>query len=173
MPRAHRQFGARVQRRKTTWIGPADQGFIAVANGTGVIISSFTPSTTVPSLAQPTVVRTRGSVSIKPEAASADLEIVGAYGLCVVSSQALAAGVASVPTPWNEPGWDGWFVWRSFSLDFEFETSVGFGRNALHQEVDSKAMRKVQANEAVVLVAESQAGGFEISMPLRMLMKLS
>ncbi len=34
-------------------------------------------------------------------------------------------------------------------------------------------MRKVNDNESVVLMAESQTGAFDISMPLRLLFKLS
>ena len=40
-------------------------------------------------------------------------------------------------------------------------------------EVDSKAMRKVTDDETIVLVAESQVGAYKISMPLRLLLKLS
>jgi len=162
-------------KRQTTWIGPADQAFIGVAAGSAVIISSFTPATAVPSMIKPTIIRTRGEVAIAPTlgALSADVTIVGAYGLAVVSTAALTAGVASIPTPWEEPGWDGWFVWRSFGLSFDNIDSTGVIVTAHQQEVDSKAMRKVTAAESVVLVAESQATGFVISMALRMLLKLS
>ncbi len=119
------------------------------------------------------MVRTRGQVSYLPQASTADVDIVGAYGLAVVSTAAFTAGVASIPTPWTESSWDGWFVWRSFGINLEFIDGTGFGLWNQTQEVDSKAMRKVTQAETIVLVAESQSGAFDISMPLRLLLKLS
>ncbi len=125
-------------------------------------------------MVRPTVVRTRGEVSIRPAVgAAADVGIVGAYGLAVVSTDAFAAGVASIPQPFQDADWGGWFVWRSFSINFEFVSAIGQGLSQHNQEVDSKAMRKVDTNETIVLIAESQAGAFDISMPLRLLFKLS
>ena len=161
------------RRRKVTWLGPADQGHVAVAAGAATIIASFTPSTNTPSFAEPTVVRTRGEVAVIPASAAADVNIVGAYGLAVVLTAAFTAGVASIPTPWNEPSWDGWFVWRSFNASLQFIDGTGAFMWGIRQEVDSKAMRKVTADETIVFVAESQAAAFEISMPLRILLKLS
>ena len=169
-----RNFPTRVGRvkRQTTWVGPADQSFISVATGAKVIIASFDPGAS--GFNKPTVVRTRGDVSIFPNSVTADLNIVGAYGLAIVSDQAFAAGVASVPGPWNSPGWDGWFVWRSFGYRVENVDSTGVNAPlSISQEVDSKAMRKVTENETIVLVAESQAGAFSISMALRLLLKLA
>ncbi len=164
---------ARGARRKVTWVGPADQGYVAVADGAAAIIANFTPSIGVPSMAEPTIVRTRGEVSYRPQALSADIAIVGAYGLAVVSTAAFTAGIASIPTPWTEPSWDGWFVWRSFAMAFEFHDSTGTLRSDVTQEVDSKAMRKITADETVVLVAESEVGAYNIFMGLRLLFKLS
>ncbi len=160
-------------KRQVTWIGPADQGFIPVATGAKVLIATFDPSTA--GLPKPTVVRTRGEVAIAMEAnVETDQEAVGAYGVALVSDQAVAAGVASIPGPYDNADWDGWFVWRSWNFVQEAAgtpASLSMMMNA--QEVDSKAMRKVSDNETIVLVAESQSGAFRISMPLRLLVKLS
>jgi len=43
----------------------------------------------------------------------------------------------------------------------------------LDQEVDSKGMRKVSDNENMVMIAQSQAGAFNIAMHLRTLWKLA
>jgi len=170
-PRA-RGFRGRGPQRQVTWVGPADQGYTAVATTAKVIIGSFDPAAN--GLAKPTVVRTRGQVSINGGTGqSADLEIVGAFGLAVVSDRAFAAGVASIPGPFSDAGWDGWFVWRSFNFTQEFLDATGIFLNFVNQEVDSKAMRKVTDDETIVLVAESQSGALKISMPLRMLLKLS
>ena len=166
-------FRGRSARRKTTWVGPADQDWVDVAGGTAVIVASFTPATGVPSMAEPTLVRTRGEVALAVDSIAVAIKVVGAYGLAVVSTASFTAGVASIPTPWSDPGWDGWFVWRSFSLKLAVASGVGFDMIQHTQEVDSKAMRKVTAAETIVLVAESEGEAFEISMPLRLLFKLS
>ena len=159
-------------KRQVTWVGPADQTFVAVATGGATIVATFDPSAL--GMLKPTVVRTRGDVSIIPNSVGADLNIVGAYGLAIVSDQAVAIGVTGIPTPWTDPSWDGWFVWRSFGYRVENSTSVSINSplNISH-EVDSKAMRKITDNETMVMVAESQAGAFNISMALRTLLKLS
>ena len=106
-------------------------------------------------------------------AVAADLTVVGAYGMCVVNTDAFVAGVASIPSPFDDADWAGWFVWRSFSLRIDSVTQVGVVSQFRVQEVDSKAMRKISQNETVVTVATLQAGAFSISSPLRMLLKLS
>ena len=159
-------------RRQTTWVGPADQGYVAVASTTKVLIGSFDPSTA--GLPKPTIVRTRGEVSVAVDVGVVvDTDIVGAFGICVISDQAVAAGAASVPGPFDQADWDGWFVWRSFGLRLEHKSAVGIDKVSQGYEVDSKGMRKVTDNETIVLVAESQSGAFDISMAVRMLLKLS
>ena len=110
---------------------------------------------------------------MKPTSVAADVIMVGAFGLGVVMDRAFAAGVASVPGPFTDASWEGWFVWRSFSNVYEFHTAASALLLSVSQEVDSKGMRKVSADETIVLVAESQSGGFDISMPIRLLLKLS
>ncbi len=173
MPRPRsRGFGTRVAKRQTSWIGPADLGYVDVATGATVIVAFFDPATN--GLPKPTIVRTRGEVTVRPATGVfADIEVTGAFGLAVVSDQAFAAGAASVPAPFSEASWDGWFVWRSFSFALEAGDATGLTRVSFEQEVDSKAMRKVTENETIILVAESQGGAFRINMPLRLLLKLS
>ncbi len=158
-------------KRQVTWVAPADQGFISVASNTKVLIATFDPAAA--SLIKPTLIRTRGAVSVIAESTAVDVEITGAYGLAIVSDQAVAAGIASIPGPFDDAEWDGWFVWRSFAMKIDSVTQTGVFRSSWTQEVDSKAMRKVTDNETCVVVAESQSGAFQISMPLRVLLKLS
>ncbi len=162
---APRRTFARGAKRLTTWSGPADQGYVAVASAGATLIASST-------FAQPaTVVRVRGQVSLQV-ATAADLSIVGAFGMGVVSQEAFNAGVASIPEPFSDGDWGGWFVWRSFSYRWEFSDASGNVAMPWNFEIDSKAMRKIEANEVIVFVAESQSGAFSISTPLRVLIKL-
>ena len=155
-------------RRATQWIGPADQSYLAVAAVGATLISSFAFSE--PAI----VVRNRGMISVKPAAFTADLDIRGAFGMGIVSAEAFAAGVGSMPEPFSDADWGGWIVWRSFAWHFEsgtasndltFPASTDF-------EIDSKAMRKASSNDVIVQIAESQGGAFNLFSGVRMLVKL-
>jgi len=50
---------------------------------------------------------------------------------------------------------------------------MGLNETSLRFQVNSKAMRKIGNNETLVLMAESQTGGFDIAMHLRILFLLS
>jgi len=165
--RPRHSFGRRGgQKRLTEWIGPADQGYLSVASAGATLIGfgSFETSATI--------VRTRGMVSIRA-AVSAGLDIIGAIGVGIVSTEAFTAGIASVPEPFSDADWGGWYVWRSFSYRFDSVTQVGVFPSVWDFEVDSKAMRKIGSNETLVIVAESQAGAYFVSAPLRTLVKIA
>ncbi len=166
MARRHRQFPSS-SGRLTTWIGPADQGYQTVGAGASVLISSFAVEEPL------TVVRTRGVVSIAPSNFSINSVITGALGVGIVSSEALAIGITAIPGAWDDPEWGGWFVWRSFAWIFDVTTDVGRLNASVEFELDSKAMRKMDANSAIVVVVESQANAFQAFVGLRQLLKLS
>ncbi len=158
---------ARTQRRKSTWVGSADQGFIAVGGGASVINQSL-------ALADgETVVRVRGVLSVKPSVYTADVDIVGAMGFALVSNQALAAGAASIPGPWTNNASDLWFVWMPFAFRFEVGATAEVSFPASVQlPIDSKAMRKGDAGETIAVMVESQAAALEASVAFRLLLKL-
>lgn len=168
MARRHNFSGPRSGRKRLAqWLAPAVQGYTAVA-ATGATILAFA------SFEEPlTIVRTRGQISVRPTVATADLDIVGAFGAAIVSTEAFTAGIASVPEPFSDADWGGWYVWRSFAYSMEFGTAVGVERLSWDFEVDSKAMRKLSSNETIVFVAESIVGAFSITSSLRTLLKLS
>jgi len=167
MPRRGFQHRTAGSRRLTQWIGPAAQSYQNVAS-TGATLLAF-----VSFEEQTTVVRTRGQVSVRLQAFGVDLDIIGAFGMGVVSTEAFLAGVASIPEPFTDADWGGWFVWRSFSYHLEFNDVTGIESFLWDFEVDSKAMRKISPNETIVIIAESLAGAYAISAPLRVLVKLS
>jgi len=121
-----------------------------------------------------TIIRNRGVVVVKPQSFGADVDVLGAFGVGIVSAEAFAAGVASVPSPYLDADWAGWMVWRTFAFHFEFASALTIALPAnISFEVDSKAMRKIGPNEVLVYVAESQAGALSIFDGLRTLIKLS
>ncbi len=168
MARPRSNFRGRVApRRLTQWIGSADQGYVGVAAAGATLIQFVSFEEPV------TVIRSRGHVSVQPGSFAADLNVVGAVGVGVVSTEALTAGVGSMPEPFSDADWS-WMVWRSFSFHLDVQSAVGFDVNsALEFEIDSKAMRKIHPNESLVTIAESQQGAFDISFPIRTLTKLS
>ncbi len=176
MPRRSRPTPFRTGGRKrvTTWVGPADQDSVAVASGASVIIASFVPASN--GMLAPTIVRSRGEVAIRNSVVASDQDIGGAFGICIVSDEAFAAGTASIPRPFDDSDWGGWFVWQSFKSQFELRDSTGasgLNETSLRYQVDSKAMRRVSDNETVVMMCESQTGALLAAMHVRMLFLMS
>ncbi len=119
------------------------------------------------------MVRVRGYAVFHPTAFTTDQEFGGAYGLGVVSDEALAAGATSIPRPFDDDDWTGWLVHGFYAGRFEFASGVGIMNFDVHHIIDSKAMRKVRPNEALVWVCESQTGAIDATIHARVLMMLS
>ena len=165
------RFRAGSSRKRTSvWVAPADQNYISVATGASVIFSTFDAEAS--GALAPTVIRTRGMVSVRFSSA-ADLTVSGAYGECIVSNDAVAAGQASVPHPFDDADWSGWHVWRSFCYFFDQIDQTGANVWSQQFEVDFKAMRKMRPNETLIGVIESQSGAFDLCAHTRTLLKLS
>ncbi len=99
--------GGSVQRRKTVWIGigPTRTSF----SGPSVTVLFLGLNATALALRPFTVVRVRGLWHVSSDQEVADEVQHIAMGFAVVSDQAIAAGVASVPTPFAEAASDLWF----------------------------------------------------------------
>jgi len=149
------------------WVAPADQNFVNVATGASGIIASLTPGESL------TVIRNRGLLMITPQSFAADVTLVGAVGICVVSSQAFAAGAASIPGPFTDADWGGWLLWQPYGYFLEFTDGTGLRQADQQYTLDSKSMRKVTPNEVLVQMCESQVGAVSCSMTIRTLLKLS
>ncbi len=168
MARGHRSS----RKRLTSWIGMADQLYTPVPSNTKVLIQIFDPFSSA-GIPRPTVVRNRGMVSIIPNQSGADLSYGGAFGIGVVTDEAVAAGVASVPGPVTDSDWQGWLAWQSFAYRLDFDTGAGKLLISNDFELDSKGMRKMGDGETLVMVAESQVGAFDIFAGIRTLLMLS
>ncbi len=95
-----------------------------------------------------------------------------ALGHIVVTDQASAAGVGSVPTPVTEDSSD-WHVYARLAGRVRIPATGGYEAGRLMQ-VDSRAMRKVDLGEDLVIVVESSAVsvGAIITNYMRILVKL-
>ena len=119
-----------------------------------------------------TVVRTRLYINVNSDQVAASESYRGAFGMIVVSDQAIAAGVGSVPKPLADTDAD-WFVYEPYAGGIEFATAAAFIEpSGLLLTVDSKAMRKVGKNEDIAGVFEGAGNGILSQMTGRFLVKL-
>ena len=153
MPNGRRRFA---RRRPTAWdaIGPGD----AVTLGTPLEATAVLIGTV---LDEPlTIVRTRGEVTVEIDAGLAtDVAVVG-LGIGIMPADAVPAVVGaatSLPGPITRASWDGWF-WHSFTQvrahGSAGDAVSGFGTQVRSVRIDSKAMRKVDTDEEIVVMAE-------------------
>ena len=162
----------RVQSRRTSVWFQLNIASTAVAGDAVVLIASFDAAALLQRLF--TVVRTRFLLHMESDQLSASENPRGALGMAVVSSDAIAVGVTAVPDSIGDSDAP-WFVWQACDSSFILASAVGFIEPAgFNVEVDSKAMRKVGANEDVAIVYEdaTAAAGSIVSLTGRMLVKL-
>ena len=169
---AHRRSSRDVRaRRQSDWFSVQWVGnTLTVAGGT--LYSSL--SAAALALRPFTIVRTRLLVTVRSDQEIATEDQFGAIALAVVSDQAAAIGVTAIPTPITDLDSDLFFVHQMVANSWQFSTAVGSGQRFASYDVDSKAMRKVNADQDVVMVGEvdTNAGsGMLLAAGGRMLIK--
>jgi len=176
MPRRDFRRGAAAirQRRLTQWL-ELQPTVTAVGDGVAVLLFSLTDAEKA--LRPFTIVRTRLLANIVTDQIIAPERQVAAVGVAVVSDQAQSIGITALPTPITDMSSDLWMVHQLMYNVFHFLDATGVNFHGDSQyEIDSKAMRKVQDGEDVVVVAESSAGastgGANIVVGGRILVKL-
>ena len=159
-------------RRLTSWLDlPFATTTLTAAGGTIVL------SLTAEELSKRpfTIVRTHMMVHMTSDQIGADEQQFAAVGMCVVSDQAAAIGVTAVPTPVTDAASDLWFFHNNVAAEFAFVTGVGFDASAGEtSQFDSKAMRKVNNDQDVLLIVELATGissGLSITIGGRLLIK--
>ena len=170
---ARRSFtrGRHGSGRLTLWLGSADfSAYTNLAGGTAVLNQLIT-------LDQPvTIMRTRGVLFVASDQVVASELTAGVMGMAVVSTPAATAGIASVPTPVTENFSDLFFLHQYYGLNVgtnsattSLNTVKGFA-----YPFDSKAMRKVNDDESIIVTLENATTvGINFAMMFRMLIKLS
>jgi len=151
--RSRRGFGVVDTRRQTAWLEIPSFTATMGAASTATFNASLTANE---KLQRPfTIVRVRGYFHLESDQSAAS-EFYGAtLSMSVVSDQASAIGVTALPTPETDKESDSFFLYESLFGSFLFGTAVGFVTAGVHRSFDSKAMRKVQEGQDVVLVCES------------------
>ena len=155
---AHRRAFPSRRRSVKQWIGTADQGGTAVASGAKLLIQTLVPTSAV------TILRNRGYLMVRPQAGSVDLIADGAFGIGIVSEQAVTTGITAIPGPFTDSGWGGWLFHTFWRVFLDVTTDVGrLGQEfGAQYEIDSKAMRKLGVNERMVEVFESRNGAVTV-----------
>jgi len=102
-----------------------------------------------------TVLRMLGEYIITPTSApAAGDNVTLAFGIGVVSSDAVGAGSASMPDPIAEPDYP-WLYWSEHDFSFATTSADPAGEGgSLRQPFDIKSMRKLKPRESLVFVVE-------------------
>ncbi len=140
-------------RRPTFWEG----GRIAHSLSSGSSFSTVIVSeATLENTPNPTIVRCRGDLLVQINAGGGNSSANFTAGLIVVTADALAAG--AVPSPLGDIGSD-WLWWSNRGMS-TFGGGAGadsdFEGVTTRIPIDSKAMRKVGLNQALILVTAIQ-----------------
>ena len=155
--------------RKPVWLGLQ---FATTAIGTSnALIGSLNAAALA--LRPFTIVRTRAVIQFESDQVAASETARGAFGIIVVSDQAVAAGAASIPNPFADTDAQ-FFVWEGLVNSFVLGDATGFTEpSGTSLVVDSKAMRKVGLNEDIAVMAVvATAAGINLTVAGRMLIKL-
>jgi len=166
------QGGTR-SKRNVTWSicsNPTDlSNVVAGAKSIAVLV----PSSTLLDLIPFTITRTIGVVHIESDQSAASERQVGAYGMGIVNDVAGALGITAIPGPAIDCGWSGWFVHGYFFESILFKSAVGTQNLGGNYSFDSRAQRKVSAEEDLVFVVENRGTAFDLNfgVSFRMLIK--
>jgi len=147
-------------RRHTLWGASADATAVTALGGaTSVLAQSFSEATLTAFGASPsTVIRIRGSLYVQSDQSVAGERPFGALGCAVVSEQARAAGIASLPSPITDEDSDLFFLWIPWQAAATVSSTGGTFYDLMYDfPFDSKAMRKIQAGDALVTTIENAA----------------
>ena len=162
----------RAPRRLTAWSDIAAGASSGVAGGVllnsgNAALLAFRPFT---------IVRTHLEVLIFSDQVAAQESQLGAIAGAVVSDEAVAIGVTAVPTPTTNANSDLFFFHQWLMNQFEFASGTGWQADAgTRYTIDSRAMRKVNDDQDVIIVSEmngTASNGFTLLTAGRMLIKL-
>jgi len=163
---ARRSFirGVGGTRRESLWIdvvasatiigGPSGSALLNSLNAAALALRPFT------------IVRTRGVLYMESDQSAAVEEQGCALGYAVVSDQASAIGITAVPTPVVDKGSDLFFVHQSLLTANDLTFFTGSGQTHMVQ-YDSKAMRKVNDDQDLVITLDSEIAGISLGIAVR------
>ena len=160
-------------KRATLWI--PFQPIVTTISAASTAVIIFSLNAAALALRPFTVVRTRGMLRVKSDQDVEDERYGGGFGIAVVSDQSVAIGATAVPTPVTDYGSDLWFVIEQIYASISSADDTGITDPlGVERILDSKAMRKVDVGQDIIVVAESPAFGtsMDLTSAFRMLVKL-
>ena len=167
-----RRVGRQTVRRSTFWTGV--QAFQTVLVGTPSRVDIVVTEAALENVPNPTLVRVRGTISLRGLLTADLASIQVGLGLAVLGAKEVAVGTSSVPLPFTNSDDDRW-LWYSGQTLQNAPSGITDILHSVNVEVDSKAMRKIGSNEVVALVTEvidvSAGVGVGVSTTLRFLLK--
>ncbi len=148
----------RGQRRRTSWSAFLEETF--TLGMTAIQLGAVGFST---AQGKETLARIHGLFTVNlVTAGGADEGFRGAIGIGKVQDEAFVAGVASVPDPTTEVGWDGWMYHQWFDVRSGSATEADWlGGFAAFQRsiVDVKSMRIIDEQEDFIVVISATETG--------------
>ena len=123
-----------------------------------------------------TIIRVRGIIGVSSDQGVAAEDQSGAFAMAVVSDQASGIGIIAVPSPITDRGSDLFFVYEDVVASMFVASNSGVVPDFMQgiRTFDSKAMRKVNEDQDIVLVKGTSgiSDGAIIYTAGRMLLKL-
>jgi len=148
----------RGSRPLKTWLGQTAPAFgIDVTSASSGGFSAGLKVFGGPNDTDATVLRTRGQLQAVSELHAEGpkaLSIALGIGLC--TNEAALAG--AVPLPYDNPEWDGWFVYQTTPFKIIFPATGSQQMLEASMEVDSKAMRKIPSGQVLFLSTQMFSG---------------
>ncbi len=148
-------------RRSKVWVGAISSAATAIAPGATGLFGLITEAS-LEAQGKPTIARIRGTYNVYYDSAATSSGVTGAMivtcGICLVSTKAFAAGIASVPLPITNVEFP-WIWWDSVMVGQDVRSAVGFTEiGQTNRPIDSKAMRKVPPAHTLIFVFEATGG---------------
>ena len=169
---ADRRQVSRIPKRRTFWTGAQSSATVILATPQNVQI--VVTEAALENVPNPTLVRTRGMITLRGLLSADQSSIICGVGLAVLGAKEVAVGTTAVPLPLTNSDDDRWFWYHAVGL----QSAPSGITDMIHSQfvnVDSKAMRKVGSNEVVALVIEladvSAGVGVQVISTLRYLFK--
>jgi len=147
-----RRFSGRRTPSLKTWLGQGVPAFGTDVTGPNGTFSAGLKVFGTPDAQDLTILRTRGALVANSDGSLAAETYQIALGIGLCTTEAALAG--AVPLPFDNPEWDGWFVYQVSS----FAQVGSIGDYTSQMEVDSKAMRKVPSGQVLFLSTQMFTG---------------
>ena len=159
-------------RRQTSWTAGPGTTVQRTASGTVLFGTGL-----VPLVEGLTITRMRGELLLFLSAATTALDgYIGAIGIQLVSDEAFAAGVASMPTPIDDIDYEEWIWYQTFSIKAAGAMVGGASTDLDHPNalsavarftIDSRVQRKFPVGKTLVAVLEAtETGGATLNVDL-------